>query len=79
LSADVTDDPDPWEPDLDDMVAIEEELRSVVERMRGNEWNGVADAGLCSHCSYRSICRDSAARGEPTWPVLATEAADTAR
>lgn len=79
LSADVPEDPDPWEPDLDDMVAIEEELRSVVERMRGNEWKGVADAALCSHCSYRSICRDSAARGEPTWPVLATEAADGAR
>ena len=78
LSADVAEDPDPWEPDPDDMLAIEEELRSVVERMRGNEWKGVADAALCSHCSYRSICRDSAARGEPTWPVLATEASDTA-
>ena len=60
-------------------VAIEEAIRSVVERMRGNEWKGVADAALCSHCSYRSICRDSAARGEPTWPVLATEASDPPR
>ena len=79
LSADVTDDPDAWEPDPEDMLAIEEELRSVVERMRGNEWKGVADPALCSHCSYRSICRDSAARGEPTWPVLATEASDPSR
>jgi hypothetical protein len=79
LSADVTEDPDAWEPDPDDMLAIEEELRSVVERKRGNEWNGVADPALCSHCSYRSICRDSAARGEPTWPVLATEASDPSR
>jgi hypothetical protein len=79
LSADVTEDPDAWEPDPDDMLAIEEELRSVVERMRGNEWNGVADAAVCSHCSYRSICRDSAARGEPTWPVLATEQSERSR
>jgi hypothetical protein len=80
LSADVLDDPDSWEPDPDDMLAVEEELRSVVERMRTNdEWQGVADAALCSHCAYRSICRDSAARGEPAWPVLATDASDTAR
>ena len=39
LSADVTDDPDPWEPDADELVAIEEELRAAVERMRTNdEW-----------------------------------------
>jgi hypothetical protein len=79
LSADVNEDPDAWEPDADDMLAIEEELRSVVERMRGNEWKGVADAAICSHCSYRSICRDSAARGESTWPVLATEESPPSR
>jgi hypothetical protein len=79
LSADVLDDPDAWEPDPEDMLAVEEELRSVVERMRTNdEWQGVADAALCSHCAYRSICRDSVARGEPAWPVLATEASDSA-
>jgi hypothetical protein len=75
LSPDVPDDPEAWEPDPDDMAAIEEELRSVVERMRTNDdWAGVADATLCARCPYRSICRDSAARGEPAWPVLATEA-----
>ena len=75
LSADVPDDPEAWEPDPDDMAAIEEELRSVVERMRTNDdWAGVADAMLCARCPFRSICRDSAARGEPAWPVLATEA-----
>jgi hypothetical protein len=80
LSADVLDDPDAWEPDPDDMLAVEEEIRSVVGRMRANdEWQGVADAALCSHCAYRSICRDSAARGEPAWPVLATEASDPSR
>ena len=72
LSADVVDDPDAWEPDQDDLVAIEEELRAAVERMRTNdEWKGVADE-LCGRCAYRSICRDSAAPGEPSWPVLVT-------
>ncbi len=73
LSADVADDPDPWEPDADDLVAVEEELRAAVERMRTrDDWAGVADAKICARCAYRSICRDSAAPSEPTWPVLAT-------
>ena len=72
LSADVADDPDPWEPDADEIDAIEEELRGAVERMRTNDdWRGVADE-LCTRCAYRSICRDSAAPGEPSWPVLVT-------
>ena len=73
LSADVADDPDPWEPDPDDLAAIEEELRAAVERMRTNDdWTGVADANVCSRCSYRSICRDSVTPGEAAWPVLAS-------
>jgi len=72
LSADVVDDPYPWEPDLDDLSAIEEELRAAVERMRTNDdWRGVGDE-LCSRCAYRSICRDSTAPGEPSWPALVT-------
>ena len=68
---DVDDDPDPWEPDPDDLAAIEEELRAAVERMRTvDDWKGVAEANLCSHCAYRSICRDSAAPGDAAWPVL---------
>lgn len=70
LSADVMDDPYPWEPDHDDLLAIEEELRAAVERMRTNDdWAGVADE-RCAYCPYRSICRDSAAPGEPSWPAL---------
>ena len=42
--------------------------------MRANDdWKGVADDAMCARCPYRSICRDSAARGEPAWPVLATD------
>ena len=75
LSADVPDDPDPWEPDAEDLAAIEEELRIAVARMSTVEdWTGIADENVCKHCVYRSICRDSAARGEAAWPVLAARA-----
>jgi len=72
LSADVVDDPDPWEPDPEDLAAIEEQLRAAVERMsKTDDWKGVAEQNLCSHCVYRSICRDSVTKGEAAWPVLA--------
>ena len=72
LNADVLDDPEPWEPDADDLAAIEEEIRAAVERMRTiDDWKGVAD-DRCTRCAYRSICRDSVAPSEPTWPVLVT-------
>jgi len=68
----VLDDPEAWEPDGDDLAAIEEEIRAAVERMRTiDDWKGVAD-DRCTRCAYRSICRDSAAPSEPTWPVLVT-------
>jgi len=72
LSADVADDPDAWEPDADDVAAIEEELRAAVAGMRANDdWPG-APGEICARCAYRSICRDSVAPSEPTWPVLVT-------
>jgi hypothetical protein len=72
LAAEVDDDPEPFEPDDDDLVAIEEELRTMVAELWSvDEWNGVADAAVCSWCRFRSICTDSAAVGEPGWPVLA--------
>jgi hypothetical protein len=72
LNPDVDDDPEPWEPDADDLAAIENEIRTAVERMRAiDDWKGVAD-DRCTRCAYRSICRDSVAPSEPTWPVLVT-------
>ena len=72
LNAEVLDDPEAWEPDGDDLAAIEEEIRGAVEHMRTiDDWKGVAD-DRCTRCAYRSICRDSAAPSEPTWPVLVT-------
>ena len=49
LSPDVADDPDPWEPDHDDLATIEGECASSSRRMRTNDdWKGVADGRLCS-------------------------------
>ena len=48
----------------DDSAATGRERRS---------WQGVADPRVCRTCRYRSICRDSAAPGEPEWPVLSGE------
>lgn len=69
LTAEVDDDPQPFEPDTDDMAEIEEELRSVAAAI----WNeadfaGVADREVCAWCRYRSICPSSAAPAVPSWP-----------
>jgi PD-(D/E)XK nuclease superfamily len=72
LQPEIDEDPEPWEPDDDDLAVVEEELRIAVARMWSFEdWPGVADADVCRTCQYRSICRDSATPGEPSWPVLA--------
>ncbi len=69
LSVDATADPEPWEPDDDEIRAIEAELRDTVRAMRAErEFTGVHDPDVCGRCRYRSICPDSAARGEPSWP-----------
>jgi PD-(D/E)XK nuclease superfamily len=73
LQPEVDEDPEPWEPDEDDLAFVTEELRSAVERMLSHDdWPGIADPAVCGTCQFRSICRDSAARGESSWPVLAT-------
>jgi hypothetical protein len=71
LQPEIDDDPDPWELDDDDLGAVEEELRAAVQRMWDEEeWRGVGKSDVCASCRYRSICRDSAARNVPSWPVL---------
>lgn len=70
LAAEVDDDPEPFEPDDDDLEAIEEELRGVVAAIAAEDrFAGVNDVTLCKSCRFRSLCPDSAARGVPVWPV----------
>jgi hypothetical protein len=71
LAAETVDDPRPFEPDDDELDAIEEELRGVAEAIwRERDFAGVADADVCGTCRYRSICPDSAAPADPVWPVV---------
>jgi PD-(D/E)XK nuclease superfamily len=75
LAAEVVDDPEPFLPDGEDLVAIEAELRHEVEAIRAETtFSGVADADVCHRCRYRSICPDSAVQGVPMWPVVEEEA-----
>jgi len=62
---------DRFEAIAERLAAIEEELRAAVARMWDDrDWDGVREHDVCSRCRYRSVCRDSAAPGEPAWPVL---------
>jgi hypothetical protein len=69
LAAEVTDDPDPWEPDDEELEGIEHKLGAIVMAMWTDAVHrGVADAAICRSCAYRSICPDSATPSEPVWP-----------
>ena len=70
------DEPDPWEPDDEDLAGVETWLTDIVADMRKGAFEGVADEQRCRSCSFRSICSDSAAPSEPVWPVLGASAAD---
>lgn len=74
LAAEVDEDPESWEPDTEELAAVEERLRAAVQSVHETDiagaWRGVADESVCKHCRYRSICPDSAAAGEPRWPVV---------
>jgi CRISPR/Cas system-associated exonuclease Cas4 (RecB family) len=70
LAPEIDDDPEPWEPDDDDLEAVAERLRAVVTDMRASEFSGVHEEPACRPCPYRSVCPDSAAAGIASWPVL---------
>lgn len=77
LAADVVDDPEPFEPDADDLAAVEEQLHAIVQEVRAEadlgDWAGVADPESCGRCRYRSICPVSASPSEPVWPAYDDE------
>jgi hypothetical protein len=79
LAADVVDDPEPFEPDADDLLAIEHDVRREVAEIRStDEFMGVNDPEVCVRCRYRSICPDSATPGVPVWPTVDAEDGDEA-
>ncbi len=71
LAAEIDDEPEPWELDFEELEGLEARIRAEVVQMRGDPaFEGVADPDTCQWCRYRSICRDSAAPGEPQWPEI---------
>ena len=73
LAVVANDDPDPWELDNDDLDLVEHTLRTAVTAIHNEEFDGIADPAVCSWCSYRSVCSESAAPGVSQWPALAVE------
>ena len=70
LAGEVDDDPEPWEPDPDELADIGARLHAAVTAMHAEEaWAGVDDETVCGTCPYRSVCPDSAAPGTPGWPA----------
>jgi hypothetical protein len=69
LGADTVDDPEPWDPDDDELEDIDADLHRTVTEMRAErEFLGVNESAVCARCRYRSICPDSAVPGEGSWP-----------
>ena len=66
-------DPEPFEPDDDDLDAITAELCDLAAAIRTEErFPGVADPECCHWCGYRSICPDRApgtVADGPSWPA----------
>jgi PD-(D/E)XK nuclease superfamily protein len=72
LAPEVDEDPEPFEPDDDDLDALAERLQAGVRAMwEETSWRGCGEESICRTCRFRSICADSAAAGVPDWPVLA--------
>jgi len=70
LAGEVDEDPEPWEPDADELAEVGDQLHAAVVAMQAEAaWAGVRDEAVCATCVYRSICPDSAAPGRPSWPA----------
>jgi hypothetical protein len=79
LSPEVTTQPEPFEPEPEDLQAIGEELQATVVAMHAEtQFAGIGDAEVCGYCRYRSICPDTAAPSVPDWPVFETDDEDPA-
>ena len=73
LGEGVTDDPEPFDVDDDQVAVIGDELRTTVESMRAErEFAGAAHPSECNWCEHRSICSHAVvdaiggARKDPT-------------
>jgi RecB family exonuclease len=64
LAPGATEDPDPFEPDADDLEEISAELIGLAGAIGAErEWRGVRAEPVCRTCRYRSVCPDDASQG----------------
>lgn len=62
LDASVHDQPDPYEPEDEDLAAIGDELRAIASAIRDEtRFAGSGDPDDCRWCAYRPVCRDAPA------------------
>jgi hypothetical protein len=62
LDTSVHDQPDPYEPEDEDLAATGDELRAIAAAIRGEtRFTGSGDPADCRWCAYRPVCRDAPA------------------
>ncbi|HET7653780.1 MAG TPA: PD-(D/E)XK nuclease family protein [Acidimicrobiales bacterium] len=67
LDTSVHDQPDPYEPEDEDLAAIGDELRAIASAIRDEtRFTGSGDPADCRWCAYRAVCRDAPPTGRAT-------------
>lgn len=68
LAPEVDDDPEPFEPDDEDLDAVHQRLVGAARELRAEQsWPGTPVATICQTCEFRSICTESLAPGIRRW------------
>jgi hypothetical protein len=72
---DDADDPDAWDPDGDELRAVDDELGALAAEIRAGDYPGVSEAGVCRWCDWRTTCDESAAPDPDPGPAPDAEPA----
>lgn len=59
LAEGVEEDPEPFEPELEDVIAIRDELGVIASEISESDFGGVSDEAICRRCVYRFACPDA--------------------
>jgi len=55
----IDEDPEPFEPDAEDIANIEAEIGTVAAAIASSEFPGVSDSVVCRRCTFRHACPDA--------------------
>jgi len=55
----IDEDPEPFEPDAEDIANIEAEIGAVAAAIASSEFPGVSDSVVCRRCAFRHACPDA--------------------